>query len=51
MNGSFSGIMVFSSSMVFDGRFGCLFINFCVFDGLFLGNDYGNVVFDVRFLR
>lgn len=51
MNGSLSGIMVLSSSMVSDGRLGCFLMNLCVSDGSFLGNDYGNVVLDVRFFR
>jgi hypothetical protein len=51
MNGSPSGTMVLSSSMVSDGRLGCSPTNSCASDGSLLGNDHGNVVSDARLLR
>nr|XP_024390741.1 growth-regulating factor 6-like [Physcomitrium patens] len=51
MNGSPSGTMVLSSSMVSDGRLGCSPTNSCASDGSLLGNDQGNVVSDARLLR
>lgn len=51
MNGSPTGTMVRSSSMVSDGRLGCSPTNSCASDGALLGNDHGNVVSDARLLR
>lgn len=51
MNGSPSGTMMLSSSMVSDGRLGCSPTNSCASDGSLLGNDHGNVVSDARLLR
>lgn len=51
MNGSPSGTMVLSSSMVTEGRLGCSPTNSCASDGSLLGNDHGNVVPDTGLMK